>query len=88
MNKDAYSCDSSFWGPTYQCLMDCEDGFSQWKDLHSPYDFDSIMHYYGNTCSDGSVPLMTHKGSSVPQKKFDNSIFVVSNFIFRDHNKY
>jgi len=86
MNKDAYSCDSSFWGPTYQCLMDCEDGFSQWKDLHSPYDFDSIMHYYGNTCSDGSVPLMTHKGSFDCFEVY--IICVASNVIYRDHNKY
>lgn len=34
---------------------------STWKDLKSPYDFDSVMHYDGNNCGPG---YMTHKGSN------------------------
>ena len=50
--------------PNYQCLMDCEGGWRKWKDMKSPYDFDSIMHYYGSTCSDGTGPLMVYKGTT------------------------
>lgn len=64
INLDRYTCDESFWMPNYQCLMDCEDGWRKWKDLKSPYDFDSIMHYYGGTCSDGQGPLMVYKGTT------------------------
>ena len=58
---DQYECGDSFWTPNYQCLSDCEGGWRLWKDLKSPYDFDSIMHYNGMTCSKSTEPLMVYK---------------------------
>ena len=34
---------------------------STWKDLKSPYDFDSVMHYDGNNCGPG---YLTYKGTN------------------------
>ena len=51
----------------YRCLScDMPDVFSSfrpWKDLWSPYDYNSIMHYSGTICGPG---LMTYKNSDDP----------------------
>ena len=52
----------------YRCLScdlpDIFTSFRPWKDLWSPYDYDSIMHYGGWTCG-GPGGLMTYKDSDI-----------------------
>ena len=42
-------------------MPDIFQSFRPWKNLWSPYDYNSIMHYHGNVCGFG---LMKYKGSS------------------------
>ena len=42
-------------------MPDIFQSFRPWKNLWSPYDYNSIMHYHGNVCGSG---LMKYKGSS------------------------
>ena len=72
LHGEKYTCHDGSWTSNYQCLNVCQNGFRQWYDLKSPYDYDSIMHYNGNQCGSG---FMTYKNTNTPVYPLTNGRF-------------